>query len=272
MAKRSYTDDLRVTPGSKVKLSKYDPNDDLSWDRESAEPRLQKNRDEMAELHDLLYAADKYGLLVVLQGMDTCGKDGTVRHVLTGLNPQGCKVTSFKVPSTTEADHDYLWRVHEAVPARGEIGVFNRSHYEEVLVTRVIGTVSAELAEKRFRQINAFERHLVENDIKILKFFLHISRDEQRERLRARIDDPRKNWKFSEMDLEVRSQWDAYQKAYGDLLGACSTADAPWYIVPANRKWVRNLVVSELIVETLRGLKMKWPKPKIDLSKIAVPR
>ncbi len=271
MGKRSI-DSLRVRPGERVNLKKYDPNDDMGWDRDDADRQLEKNRGRMAELHDLLYAADSHGLLIVLQGMDTCGKDGTVRHVLTGLNPQGCKVHAFKVPSSTEADHDYLWRVHQVVPARGEISVFNRSHYEEVLVTRIIGTVSKKLAERRFAQINAWEDYLTENNVRLLKLFLHISKDEQRERLQARLDDPSKNWKFSESDLQARAKWNDYQDAYADLLSACSTKQAPWYIVPANRKWVRNLVASELIVDTLKSLGLKYPKPKIDLSKVVIPK
>jgi PPK2 family polyphosphate:nucleotide phosphotransferase len=263
---------LRVRPGDTVRLADHDPSDALGWDRDAADLRLDKNRTRMAELHDLLYADNNHALLIVLQGMDTCGKDGTVRHVLTGLDPQGCKVHPFKVPSSTEADHDYLWRVHQAVPARGEIGVFNRSHYEDVLVTRVQGTVGKKLAARRFQQINDWERHLTENDVLILKLFLHISRDEQRERLQARLDDPSKNWKFSEHDLEARARWDDYQDAYADLLMACSTDHAPWYIVPANRKWVRNLVVSELIVETLASLKMTYPRPKLDRSKVVIPK
>lgn len=271
MGKRS-VDDLRVRAGDKVRLSKYDPNDDLGWDRKDAEEQLAKNCTRMAELHDLLFAADSHGLLVVLQGMDTCGKDGTVRHVLTGLNPQGCKVRPFKQPTSTELDHDYLWRVHHVVPARGEIGVFNRSHYEDVLVTRVLGLVSDKVAERRFQHINDWERYLTDNNIVVLKLFLNISKDEQRERLQARLDDPAKNWKFSESDLEARAKWNDYQEAYADLLSACSTKHAPWYVVPANRKWVRNLVVSELIVDTLKGLKLKYPKPKLDVSKIVIPK
>lgn len=262
---------LRVSPGAEVDLNDHDPDETLGWEREDAEERLALNRNRMAELHDVLYAANSHALLVVLQGMDTCGKDGTVRHVLTGLNPQGCKVTSFKVPSSTEAAHDYLWRVHAAVPARGEIGVFNRSHYEEVLITRVLGTVDKDLARDRFAQINVFEEYLVENKVVILKLFLHISRKEQRDRLQARLDDRRKNWKFSEHDIEARRRWGDYQKAYADLLGACSTKHAPWYIVPANRKWMRNLVASELLVQTLKSLKLRYPKPRVDLSKVVIP-
>jgi PPK2 family polyphosphate:nucleotide phosphotransferase len=272
MSKRSFMKDLRIEPGAKVKLSKYDANDDLGWDKDKAEACVDENRDQMAELHDLLWASGSHALLIVLQGMDTCGKDGTVRHVMTGLNPQGCNVTSFKAPSPLEMSHDYLWRVHNAVPARGSIGVFNRSHYEDVLVTRVTGLIKDSEAKHRYEQINAFEQYLSENNVRVLKFFLHISRDEQRERLQARLTDRRKNWKFSESDLEARANWDEYQDVYGDMLGACSTTSSPWYIVPANRKWLRNLVVSQIVAQTMGAFDMKWPKPKVDLSKVKIPK
>ena len=264
-------DKLRVPTDGDFKLSKRDPRDDLGLDREDCESHLEENRERMAELHEKLWASRAYGLLVVLQGMDTCGKDGTVRHVLTGLNPQGCTVTSFKIPTAREADHDYLWRVHSAVPGRGDIGVFNRSHYEDVIVTRVLGTVSKKDAERRFEEINAFEKQLVNDRIIVLKFFLNISRAEQKERLEARLEDPRKNWKFSEHDLEARAKWDDYQGYYQDMLRACSTKHAPWYVIPADRKWVRNIIVSQVIADTLASLKMSWPKPEVDLSKVKIP-
>lgn len=266
-----WTDKLRVPHKGAVKLSKYDTRDDLGFGRDEAEAKSDENRERMATLHELLWASRQYGLLIVLQGMDTCGKDGTVRHVLTGLNPQGCNVTSFKVPTDEEASHDYLWRIHKAVPPRGAIGVFNRSHYEDVLVTRVLKQIDKKRAERRFAEINAFESELVDNGIIVLKFFLHISRAEQKERLEARLEDPRKNWKFSEHDLEARAKWKDYQGYYEDMLEACSTKAAPWYVVPADRKWVRNLVVSQVISDTLAGLRMQWPKPEVDLSKIKIP-
>ncbi len=176
------------------------------------------------------------------------------------------------MPSALETSHDYLWRVHDAVPARGSIGVFNRSHYEDVLVTRVMGLIKDGVAKQRYDQINEFENYLCENNVRVLKFFLHISRDEQRERLEARITDKRKNWKLSESDLEARAKWDDYQSVYADMLSACSTKTSPWYIVPANRKWLRNLVVSQIIVQTMRDFDMKWPKPTVDLSKLKIPK
>lgn len=266
-----WTDKLRVGTNGKLDLSSLATNDDLGFDRDSGATRLEENRERMETLHELLWASRAHGLLIVLQGMDTCGKDGTVRSVLSGLNPQGCNVTSFKVPTDEEAAHDYLWRVHRAVPPRGAIGVFNRSHYEEVLVTRIQGTVNKKLAKQRFAEINAFEQQLVANGIVVLKFFLHISRAEQKERLQARLEDPRKNWKFSTHDLEARAHWDDYQRYYQDMLRACSTPHAPWYVIPADRKWVRNIAVSQIIADTLGRLKMEWPKPEIDLTRVKIP-
>ena len=261
-----------IEPGTKVDLSKYDANDDLGWTKEDAAVATEKNRAEMAEMHDLLWAASTDALLIVLQGMDTAGKDGTVRHVMTGLNPQGCNVTSFKVPTAIEANHDYLWRIHRVVPSRGTIGVFNRSHYEDVLVTRVRKLISDDVAKRRFEQINWFENYLIENHVHVLKIFLHISRDEQRERLESRLVEKSKSWKLSESDLEARAHWDDYQHYYEEALAACSTKHAPWYIVPANRKWLRNLVVSQLITDIMSGFNMKWPKPEVDLAKVKIPK
>jgi PPK2 family polyphosphate:nucleotide phosphotransferase len=202
--------------------------------------------------------------------MDTGGKDGTIRHVMSGLNPTGCTVTSFKVPSEEERDHDYLWRIHNAVPARGMIGVFNRSHYEDVLVVRVHGLVPKKVWAARYRQINDFERTLNENGVKILKFFLHISKKEQAERLRERIRDKSKNWKFSEADVRERRLWGSYQKAFEDALERCSTPWAPWHVVPADRKWVRDALVARAMVKALEGLRLRYPKAKTDLSKIVI--
>jgi PPK2 family polyphosphate:nucleotide phosphotransferase len=202
--------------------------------------------------------------------MDTSGKDGTIKHVMTGVNPQGCRVTAFKQPTPDELDHDFLWRIHRAVPARGEIGIFNRSHYEDVVVVRVHGLAPRETWRARYDQINAFERMLTRNGVVILKFFLHISRDEQRERLQARLDDPAKNWKFSEGDLAERARWDQYVAAYEDAISRCTTEWAPWRIIPADRKWVRNAAVAHTIIETLEALKMRWPRPRIDVGRIVI--
>ncbi len=261
---------VRVKPGAKVRLADHDPADRLGLDKDAAKEELESLRPRLEELHELLWAENKRALLIVLQGMDTSGKDGTIRAVMSGVNPQGCTVTSFKLPSAEEMDHDFLWRIHRAAPALGDIGIFNRSHYEEVLVVRVHGLVPAPVWKARFEQINAFERHLAECGTTVLKFFLHISRDEQGRRLQERLDDPKKNWKFSEHDLQERAKWDAYTEAYEDALSRCSTEHAPWHIVPADRKWVRNLVVCRTVVETLEAMDMKWPRPKLDVKNITI--
>ena len=259
---------LLVKPGEKVALSDHDPDDTPGYQRKrDVTPLLEESTARLAELQYLLYAENKRALLVVLQGVDTAGKDGTIRHVMSGLNPQGCRVKSFKAPTSEELDHDFLWRVHSAVPPKGEVGIFNRSHYEDVIAVRVHGLQPRPVWEKRYEQINAFERHLAENDVAILKFFLHISREEQRNRIQERIDDPKKRWKLSPLDFEERKFWNDYQRAYEDALSRCSKPRAPWFIVPANRNWFRNLAVSKIIVETLESMNMKFPKPSFDFSR-----
>jgi len=259
---------LRIEPGTKVSLSRHDPDATPgAKSKESVQAILARNLATLRELQYLMYAENKNALLVVLQGMDASGKDGTIRHVMSGLNPQGVSVTPFKAPSAEELDHDYLWRIHRRVPPRGDIGIFNRSHYEDLLIVRVHRLVDRSDWSRRYDQINAFEKMLVENGITILKFFLHISSEEQKERIQERIDDPDRRWKLSESDFTERKFFDDYQKAYEDVLTRCSTLWAPWYIVPANRKWYRNFAVSEIIEETLKGLKMKFPRPQIDLKK-----
>ncbi len=260
-----------VRPGRRLRLSSVDPDDRAGFSgKEEGRDALAADLERMRELQRLLYADNRYALLVVLQAMDTGGKDGTIRHVMSGLNPVGCVVTSFKVPSETERDHDYLWRVHQAVPPRGVIGVFNRSHYEDVLVVRVHDLVPRKVWSRRYRQINDFERMLDENGVKILKFYLHISKKEQAERLRARLEDRSKNWKFSEADLKERKLWGRYQKAFEDAIARCSTPWAPWHVIPANKKWVRDALVARAIVRALEGLRLRYPKPAADLSKIVV--
>ena len=259
---------LAKWPGS---LAKLDPNHTFGWEKSAAvAERLEQNTARLAELQLRLFAENKHALLIVLQGMDTSGKDGTVRHVMSGLNPASCRVQSFKVPSAEEARHDYLWRIHQVMPPRGEIGILNRSHYEDVLVVRVRQLVPKEVWKRRYDQINAFEQMLAENGVAILKFFLHIDKTEQRDRLRARLDDPAKRWKFEPGDLDVRQQWDAYQRAYEDVLTRCSTPWAPWFVVPANKKWFRNLAVSEIVRAKLEELHPQFPKPRLDLRKIRV--
>lgn len=224
----------------------------------------------LEELQEVLYAEGKHKILIVLQAMDTGGKDGAIRRVFDGVNPQGVRVAAFKVPTEEELAHDYLWRVHKVVPGKGEMVIFNRSHYEDVLVVRVHNIVPKEVWKARYEQINAFERHLAETGTTILKFYLHIDQDEQKERLQARLDDPAKQWKFRLGDLEERKLWPDYMKAYEDALGKTSTEHAPWYIVPANRKWYRDLVISSVLVDALKKLDMKYPEPEDDLSSVVI--
>ncbi len=242
----------------KVKLSDYKSDDKEGEDKEVSAVVVAKLGEELNELQEWLYAAQSHSVLIVLQGLDTSGKDGTISHVMASLNPQGCDVASFKVPTPLELAHDFLWRIHEKTPAKGMITIFNRSHYEDVLVTRVHKLVSDDVVKKRYTQIKNFEQLLADNNTIILKFFLHISKDEQKERLEAREQDAEKAWKLSPGDWEERQFWDAYISAYEDALSATATKSAPWYIVPADRKWFRNLAVATALVETLRPYKKEW--------------
>jgi PPK2 family polyphosphate:nucleotide phosphotransferase len=257
---KAFTNRYRVDGRAKIRLADFDPDDhgDVD-DKDAADDRRQANVEAIAALQYRLYAENRRSLLVVLQAMDTGGKDGTIRRVFSGVNPQGCEVTSFKAPSDEERDHGFLWRIHKAVPRRGNIGVFNRSHCEDVLIVRVHGIVDDATCRARYAHINDFERVLVETDVTILKFFLHISRDEQTRRLQARIDDPERNWKFSPGDLEERRHWDDYLRAYEDAINACSAPAAPWFIVPANAKWYRNLVISEIVRAALERMNPRLP-------------
>lgn len=259
-----------VRPGRKVDLGEYDPDDVhlVPGGKAEAKQKSSTVQARLAELQELLYAAHERKLLVVLQGMDTSGKDGTIRHVMGGFNPVGTRVVSFKKPSLEELDHDYLWRVHRQVPGKGEAVVFNRSHYEDVLVVRVHSLVPKATWRKRYDQIKAFEQMLFEEGTVILKFFLHVSKEEQRARLQARVEDPTKRWKFQHGDLEERAFWRDYQRAYEDALSQTSTDEAPWYIVPANQKWYRNYVVGSVIADALESLRMTYPEP--DLSGVVV--
>jgi PPK2 family polyphosphate:nucleotide phosphotransferase len=267
----AFNDPFLVKPGEKVDLSEYDPDYCTGFgSKVESQKHLEKYHRKLADLQTLLYAEGKQSLLIVLQGMDAAGKDGTIRHVMSSVNPQSCRVTSFKVPSTEEASHDFLWRIHKAVPKRGEIGIFNRSHYEDVLIVRVHELVPREVWSKRYDQINDFEAMLAANGTHILKFFLRISRQEQLERFKQRIKDPARNWKISPDDFKERPFWKQYTAAYADALSRCSTKQAPWFVIPANHKWYRNLAISRIIVETLEGLKMKYPKASFDTSKIVL--
>jgi len=262
---------FRVKAGNRVRLSDYDCGDTrLMPDKAKAEAATAEDIAHLEELQERLYAEHRRALLIVLQGMDASGKDGTIKHVMSGLNPQACTVTSFKVPAGEELDHDFLWRIERAMPRKGHIGVFNRSQYEDVLAARVHKLVPLEVWKERYDQINRFEQLRTELGTIILKFFLHVSKDEQKSRLEERLASPRKNWKFSTADVKERKLWNAYQDAYEDVLTKCSTKWAPWYIIPADHKWYRNWMVAGTIVEKLKSLGLKYPHPKEDLSRIRI--
>jgi len=263
-------DRYRVRPGSDVDLSRWDPNETAAFDGDKGDAKdaLDDLNDRLEDLQELLWAEGKRRVLVILQAMDAGGKDGTIRHVFEGVNPQGVRVANFKVPSKKERAHDYLWRVHQQVPGDGEIVIFNRSHYEDVLVVRVDNLVPAEVWGRRYRHINDFERMLADEGTTILKFYPHIDLEEQKERFQDRLDE--KPWKFSFGDLEKRKQWSAYRAAYEDVLSKTSTQWAPWYIVPANRKWYRNLVVASVLVEALERLQMRHPEPEEGLDGVVI--
>ena len=257
-----------VEPGSKIRLKHRDPANTFGTKRD--DKKHQKTLERLRELQHLLYADKRYSLLIVLQGLDASGKDGTIRHVMSGVNPQGCDVMSFKAPSALELSRDYLWRIHRAVPPRGSIGIFNRSHYEDVLVVRVHDIVPKAVWKQRYRQINEFEQMLTENGVSILKFFLHISREEQRKRFEARIQDSSRNWKLSLPDFEERKHWDNYTEAYEETLHRCSTKAAPWYVIPSDRKWFRNYLVADLVVRALDNMRLKYPAPTVDISQVVL--
>jgi PPK2 family polyphosphate:nucleotide phosphotransferase len=263
-------DKLMVKPGTKVQLSKWDPGHTGGIDKQAAAKIEAKNLLRLEELQNRLYAQNTQALLVIFQTIDAGGKDGTIRRVMSGVNPQGCQVTSFKVPSPAELAHDFLWRVHNAVPVKGMIGIFNRSHYEDVLAVRVHDLVPKKIWSKRYEMINDFERTLAAGGVRIIKFFLHISKDEQLERFKARMADPAKQWKLAQADFDERKYWDDYVAAYEDALSKCSTPHAPWYIIPANHKWLRNMAVSQIIANTLEDMKPQYPPTKMDISKLKV--
>lgn len=265
-------DQFRVKPATGVRLSQCDPNDQSAFPGGKSESKdaLKKLTTRLEELQELLWAQQKHKLLIVLQGMDTSGKDGAIRNVFDGVNPQGTRVANFKAPTPIELGHDYLWRVHQHTPANGEIVIFNRSHYEDVLVVRVHDLVPKERWSRRYEHIVAFEKLLADEGTTILKFYLHIDMDEQKARLQARLDDPNKHWKFNVGDLKERALWSDYMDAYEAALIKTSTEQAPWYIVPANRKWLRNFIISTVIVETLEGLEMSYPAPKESLEGVVI--
>ena len=261
-----------VQPGKKVSLKDFDSNyTGKHVDHESAKDKLARDIEKLANLQDKLYADDRCGILMIFQAMDAAGKDGTIKHVMSGINPAGCEVYSFKAPSSAELDHDFLWRTSRSLPQRGRIGIFNRSYYEEVLTVRVHpeflekeklpdGAISKKIWDERYKDINSFEKYLSRNGYVMLKFFLHISKQEQKKRFLARIEDATKNWKISRSDMTERARWGDYMKSFEDLLAATSTKHAPWYIIPANHKWFAHLAVADIIVQTLEGLNLQYPK------------
>jgi len=265
----NYGKKFRVELGSKVKLDDIDAGyRGEHEDKDSAQQEMEKYTQRLHDLQYLMYAENKRALLIILQGMDAAGKDGTINHVLSAMNLQGCRAYGFKTPTPEELAHDYLWRIHEAAPRKGFVAVFNRSHYEDVLFVRVHNQVPKEVWGKRYDEINAFERQLSDNGTHILKFYLHIDKEEQLERFKQRLDDPNRRWKISEADYVERGYWDEYQRAYEDAISKCSTNHAPWYIIPSNHKWFRNLAVSEILVDTLESLNMTLPAPTVNIAEI----
>ena len=261
----------KLSPDANISLADFATSaDSFHTDRDEAEKEFKKLRKELVDLQNRFYADGRHKLLIVFQAMDAGGKDGTIRKVFRGVNPQGVRVTSFKKPSTRERAHDYLWRIHNAVPAKGMFGIFNRSHYEDVLVVRVHNIVPQAVWEPRYEQINEFERLLTSSGTTILKFYLHISKEEQRERLQDRLDNPEKHWKFSVDDLAKREYWDDYMRAFEDALSRCTTDEAPWYVIPADQKWYRNLAISRIIVSTLKSIDPQYPPPEDNIDGIVV--
>ncbi len=262
----------RVVDGSSFDLAAHDPNANAGFEgeKEEGQAALPELRDRLSELQRRLWAESHQALLVVIQAIDTGGKDGTIRHVFTGVNPQGVHVRSFRAPSETELAHDFLWRIHQQTPERGAITIFNRSHYEDVLVVRVHDLVPEDTWRRRYGHIRDFERMLNDEGTRVVKLFLNISKDEQQERLQARLDEPDKNWKFNASDLDDRALWGDYQEAFTEAIAETATGYAPWYVVPANRKWYRNLVVSTILIETLESMDPQYPDPEPGLDAIEI--
>ncbi len=261
----------RIGPGEKISLTDFDPNASEDYKKKKhVEEELEKQRQRISNLQARLYAENQRSLLIVLQAIDTGGKDGTIKNVFSGVNPQGCQVWSFKTPSQEEASHDFLWRYHHRAPQRGMITIFNRSHYEDVLIVRVKNLVTEEVWRKRYHIINEFEQMLTLGNVTIVKFFLHISKDEQKRRLESRLEDPDKRWKFSSNDIKERVLWDEYHRAFEDAISNCSTAYAPWYVVPANKKWYRNLVIARTLADTLESMNPQYPTVQEKFKNIVI--
>ena len=264
-----YRRELIVQPGSKVKLRNIDPAYHGAHEsHDKARDEMEKCLERMGRLQSLMYAEHKHALLIVLQGIDAAGKDGVCRHVIDGMNPQGCSVVPFKKPTAEDLDHDFLWRVHRETPPRGHVTVFNRSHYEDVLVVRVHKLAPKETWSARYELINDFEKLLSTSDTTVIKFFLYISKEEQLERFKTRLEDPARHWKISDSDYAEREYWDDYVAAYEDMMEKCSTKHSPWYVIPSNQKWFRNLAVSQIICDTMEDIKMQFPKPAVDIATI----
>lgn len=265
----NYSEQFKVLPGARVKLKEIDTVfKDHGMSHEEAAAEVEQYRKRLRELQEMLYVERRRSLLICLQAMDTGGKDGTINHVLGAMNPQGCRVVGFRQPSPEELAHDFLWRAHRAAPARGEVVVFNRSHYEDVLIVRVHDLVPDKIWAGRYGQINDFEKCLAEHGTHLLKFYLHISKEEQLKRFKERLEDPTKQWKISEADYKERKCWDDYMAAYEDALSHCSTEHAPWFVIPGDQKWFRNLAVAQIVVEHLEEMKMTYPKPAVDIEHI----
>ncbi len=265
----NYGKHFRIRPGNKVKLSDIDPNFTGGHkNHKQAAEEIEHYRQKLCDLQELLYANRRHSLLICLQGMDAGGKDGTINHVLGAMNPQGCRVVGFKPPTPEELRHDFLWRIHRVAPARGEVVVFNRSHYEDVLIARVHNLVPREVWSRRYNAINNFEKELTDSGVHIIKFYLHISKKEQLKRFHDRLDDPARQWKISDADYQERPFWKDYTKAYEEALSRCSTAAAPWYVIPAAHKWFRNLAVGQIVVDHLKALKMTFPAPTVNIAQV----
>lgn len=285
MTVKTNTDKYLVKPGKKIKMADFDTDYNGHLDKEVGKSELDRVKEELSKYQEVLYAADSRSVLIIFQAMDAAGKDGAIAHVMSGLNPQGCQVYSFKTPNSEEYDHDFLWRHYKALPERGRIGIHNRSHYENVLVCKVhpeyvlserlpnytsVDQIDKDFWKNRYESIRGFEKHLTNNGVVILKFFLHVSKDEQKKRFLDRIEDSTKNWKFSSGDIKERALWDDYMKAYEEALNETSTDEAPWYVIPADKKWYTRLAVSQIIAEKLESLNLQFPKlPKAEVETLA---
>lgn len=268
MTGKSFVSQFRIAPGQRVRLNDFDPADTGRYDKKDAYEKLEELRDKMNDLQQRLFAERKRSLLICLQALDAGGKDGVIKHVIGSMNPDGCRVANFKEPTQQELAHDFLWRVEAQTPAKGEVAIFNRSHYEDVLIVRVHKLVPKPVWSQRYDQINCFEERLVTSGTHILKFFLHISKQEQLKRFEQRLDDPAKRWKISESDYTERERWDDYLRAYEEALARCNSGDAPWFVIPADHKWFRDLAISEIIVSTMEGMDFQLPEPTVDIKEI----